>query len=852
MKKYLGLLAVLIMALGLALNVSAAEMGANGDLNLEVNTPVNVTVGKSNQQLTFTPSKTQKYVFIVTGREYTYADAFEGNGEYLQWENNWYNNKKHIMISPVLQENVQYTIGVHNGSSAESETYKVAIYDDLSKGVDSLTIGKDYSGTINPTQNDAALYKVDINDDNKEVQFELSADKVDDLTLELYDQEFNQVAINRNRPYQSGMLYAGAALKNGTYYLKVYNQYTADNDIDYTLKMNPLKKRTTVNISTPPFLKEGETASLSYYDDYDSTEKYYADKVSFTTEDTDIISIIEGDFQGKKPGTAKIIAKNLAGEVIAQKEVTVYKDSITKEDAFQTIETNASGETVVAFTPSKSQKYLFKTDAVNAKLSLTRVEYNIYITSPTIISYVDTDGERTFTQTSLTEGGIYYLKIANVKGKKIQLGAYTSFSSDWTRATSLPFSEKQSMNNIESNYQVVKKITVNEAGNYTFKLASEDYTTARSVAFLLADENYNINMKIGGVQLPKEGDNVPYIRATTYKELVPGNYYILALCNNLQGKDISYRINAFRIAEKPITNIDISSIPNLTIDQTMKIPYEITPAATETDDTVLFESSDESVVTVTKDGEITAVGEGQAIITVMNSSGDVVKTSEVTVEKKKEPQIPEKPTNPSDSEKPTSGEKPEKPSDSQKSTTEVKVATDKTGAKVKELKIVAKSHIIAVGKKRQLKVKTTPNTVKNAVIWRSSNKKYATVNKNGKVLAKRAGCGKKVVITAIAKDGSGVKATYKIRIPKGIVKKIKITGNKKLKAGKTVKLKAKVIGTKGCYKKVTWISSNPEIATVTSSGKVKVAKNAKNKKVKITARVFDGAGRKAVIDYLIH
>lgn len=834
MKKYLGLLAVLIMALGLALNVSAAETKESGELNLSVNTPVDVTVkGEYNTQLTFTPSKTQKYIFIVTGREYTYADSLKGDGEYLQWENNWYNNKKHIMISPELQANTQYSIELHKGNSAaESDNYKVAIYDELNKGVDSLTIGKDYSGTINSAQYEATFYKLDINDDNKEVQFELGADKVKDLSLELYDQEFNQIAINRNRPYQSGMLYAGAVLENGTYYLKVYNQYQTDNNINYTLKMNPLKKRTTVEVSIPPFLQVGEKQSLWYYDS-SSTEGYYADKVSFTTEDRDIISITEGDFQGKKPGTAKIIAKNLAGEEIAQKEVTIYKDSITEEDALQTIETNETGETIVAFTPAKSQKYLFKIDATDAKLSLTRVEYDTYITSPTMISYVDAGEGRVFTQTSLTAGGTYYLKIANVKGKKIQLGAYTNLASDWSKAAKLPFSEKQSINNIESNYQFIKKITVNEAGNYTFKLASEDYTTARNAVFILMDENYT--MKMGTQKFPTEEDSAPYIRTMSYNGLAAGNYYVFAICtNNLKGQDISYRASAFRIAENPITLINIAAIPNLTAGQTMKISYEITPAATETDDTVLFESSDESVATITKDGEITAVGAGKATITVMNASGDVVKTSEVTVEKAKES---EQPTTPSTPQNPTTGTKP---------------ATNKTETKVKTLKIVAKSHVLAVGKRRQLKVQVAPETAKTSVIWKSSNKKYATVNKNGKVLAKRAGRGKKVVITAIAKDGSGVKAIYKIRIAKGVVKKIKITGNKNLKAGKTVKLRAKVTGTKGCYKKVTWISSNPEIATVTSSGKVKAAKNAKNKKVKITARVFDGAGKIAVIYYLIH
>lgn len=834
MKKYLGLLAVLIMTLGLALNVSAAETKESGELNLSVNTPVDVTVkGEYNTQLTFTPSKTQKYIFIVTGREYTYTDSLKGDGEYLQWENNWYNNKKHIMISPELQANTQYSIGLHKGSSAaESDNYKVAIYDELNKGADSLTIGKDYSGTINSAQYEAAFYKLDINDDNKEVQFELGAAKVEDLSLELYDQEFNQIAINRNRPYQSGMLYAGAVLENGTYYLKVYNQYQTDNNINYTLKMNPLKKRTTVEISIPPFLQVGEKQSL-WYSDSSSTEGYYADKVSFTTEDTDIISITEGKFQGKKSGTAKIIAKNLAGEEIAQKEVTIYKDSITEEDALQIIETNETGETIVAFTPAKSQKYLFKIDATDAKLSLTRVESNTYITSPTIISYVDAGEGRVFTQTPLTAGGTYYLKIANVKGKKIQLGAYTNLASDWSQAEKLPFSEKQSINNIESNYQFIKKVTVNEAGNYTFKLASEDYTTARNAVFILMDENYT--MKMGTQKFPKEEDSAPYIRTMTYNGLAAGNYYVFAICtNNLKGQDISYRASAFRVAENPITSIDIAAIPNLTAGQTMKISYEITPAATETDDTVLFESSDGSVATITKDGEITAVGAGKATITVMNASGDVVKTSEVTVEKAKES---EQPVTPSTPQNPTTGTKP---------------ATNKNEAKVKTLKIVAKSHVLAVGKKRQLKVQVAPATAKTSVIWKSSNKKYATVNKNGKVLAKRAGRGKKVVITAIAKDGSGVKATYKIRIAKGVVKKIKITGNKNLKAGKTVKLRAKVTGTKGCYKKVTWISSNPKIATVTSSGKVKAAKNAKNKKVKITARVFDGAGKIAVIYYLIH
>ena len=51
-----------------------------------------------------------------------------------------------------------------------------------------------------------------------------------------------------------------------------------------------------------------------------------------------------------------------------------------------------------------------------------------------------------------------------------------------------------------------------------------------------------------------------------------------------------------------------------------------------------------------------------------------------------------------------------------------------------------------------------------ALKWSVSNKKYATVNAKGIVKAKKAGKGKTVTVTAKAKDGSGVKASVKIRI----------------------------------------------------------------------------------------
>ena len=99
---------------------------------------------------------------------------------------------------------------------------------------------------------------------------------------------------------------------------------------------------------------------------------------------------------------------------------------------------------------------------------------------------------------------------------------------------------------------------------------------------------------------------------------------------------------------------------------------------------------------------------------------------------------------------------------------------------------------------------------------------------------------------AKAKDGSGKKAVWKIKVMKGAVKKITVKGYKKtLKAGKTMKLKAIVKVTKGkpVNKKLKWTSLNPKYATVTQTGKVKAKTAGKGKTVKIKVESTDGTNK---------
>ena len=168
--------------------------------------------------------------------------------------------------------------------------------------------------------------------------------------------------------------------------------------------------------------------------------------------------------------------------------------------------------------------------------------------------------------------------------------------------------------------------------------------------------------------------------------------------------------------------------------------------------------------------------------------------------------------------------------------------------KVSKIKITGATKIVAAGKSVQLKAAVAPSKAANkAITWKSSNTKYAVVSKNGKVTTKTAGKGKHVTITATAKDGSKVSGNYKIKIAKGIVKKVNVTAPKTVKAGKSVKLKVKVTATAGAYKTLSWTSSNTKYATVSTSGKVTAKKAGKGRTVKITAKAMDGSGKNAVV-----
>lgn len=251
----------------------------------------------------------------------------------------------------------------------------------------------------------------------------------------------------------------------------------------------------------------------------------------------------------------------------------------------------------------------------------------------------------------------------------------------------------------------------------------------------------------------------------------------------------------------PATAITLNTTSQkLAEGKTVTLAATVTPA--DTTDAVVWTSSNTKVATVSADGVVTAVKEGTAVITA--TAGNVKATCKITV--------------------------------------------SKAVVKVTKVSVTASARNIAAGKKVQLKAAVAPSKATNkAVTWKSSNTKVATVSSKGVVTFSKKAGGKKVTITATAKDGSKKYGKITLTCMKGSVKKITLSGVKTLKAGKTAKVKAKVTTMNGkANKTLTWTSSNTKIATVNKTGKVKAVKGKKGT-VTITARATDGSGKKATI-----
>ena len=224
-----------------------------------------------------------------------------------------------------------------------------------------------------------------------------------------------------------------------------------------------------------------------------------------------------------------------------------------------------------------------------------------------------------------------------------------------------------------------------------------------------------------------------------------------------------------------------------TVDATATVETKVVTNAA-----VTYTTSDASVATVDAKGVVTGIKAGTATITA--TAGSVSATATVTV-------------------------------------TVPKVTLTATSTKMQ----VKKST-----KAIQVEEKLDTDSV---VSWTSSNKNVATVNKAGKIKAKKTGS---TVITVTMKSGATASCKLKVQKGKVVTKSIKVASTKvTLNAGETYTIKAKrnpITATE----KITYKASKSKVASVSKKGVIKAKKagtckitikcNGKKKVVTVTVK----------------
>lgn len=233
--------------------------------------------------------------------------------------------------------------------------------------------------------------------------------------------------------------------------------------------------------------------------------------------------------------------------------------------------------------------------------------------------------------------------------------------------------------------------------------------------------------------------------------------------------------------------LSTSSVVFDKIGDTRTVTASVTPANSSS---VTWSTSNGNVATVSAGGVITAIGNGTAVITA--KAGDISKTVNVTVNQK---------------------------------ATGLTLSTSKVS-------------FDKIGATKTVTASVTPANSAN-VAWSTSNSKVATVSASGVIKAvgngtatitAKAGDLTKTVSVKVSQKTSKVSITYK---------KTTVSGTVKVTKGKSYNFDSVVTPTNASKEnaKVTWKTSNKKIATVSSTGTVKVKGKGT---VTITATTADG------------
>ena len=246
-----------------------------------------------------------------------------------------------------------------------------------------------------------------------------------------------------------------------------------------------------------------------------------------------------------------------------------------------------------------------------------------------------------------------------------------------------------------------------------------------------------------------------------------------------EGHEVSTEIEVIKRSEKIVATEIKLDIKNAKIKKGESIKINATVIPNNAENKSLTWTSSNNSIAIVNNGTIRGIKEGTTKIKVKTTNG-IEKEIEVEVQEKTQEVLP-------------------------------------TGVSIKE-----KTIMLEPNKEKVINATVSPSNAENkSLVWTSNNEKVAIVDSKGKVTTIKEGS---AIITA--KTINGKIATIKIMVAEKEVEKpttsgqIEVTLNKtsmSLKIGESETLKANVIGSN---KRVTWVSSNSNIATVDENGKV--------------------------------
>ena len=251
------------------------------------------------------------------------------------------------------------------------------------------------------------------------------------------------------------------------------------------------------------------------------------------------------------------------------------------------------------------------------------------------------------------------------------------------------------------------------------------------------------------------------------KAVSEGVAVVIATCKDITAFCKITVVKPIIEATQVILNLEEAEIVR---GETVQLQATVLPFDT-TDPTVKWQSSDNSVATVSENGLVEAVSEGEAIITAISGSS--------------------------------------------KALCEIKVKPVIASA----INLDIQQIILLIGETKQILATVYPeNTTDKTVIWKSSNEEVATISDAGVVLANSEGM---ALITATCGE---VSAIAFIDIHKPIIEAEEIILNcqeAEIKVGETLQLEATVLPEDTTDPALTWISSDEGVVTVSDDGILK-------------------------------